>query len=128
MSTTIFDNPLAMNYFDEETNRHYFCIYDNMKSAFYNELSTVWKSMYEKGLRKNLGKQHSLKRECDDDCTTQGEHESACSGELDLARVHRERALDAGKLSRDRGRRWRKRNYKDGRLASVSSDSSSQSC
>lgn len=123
--------PLSMCGLEEQLNRHYSTTYDQKISTYYEDLSTVWESMYRKGLRKQLSCYYthqpleegevSPRYGADED-----EPMRLTKGGKDLARVHHERALDAGKLRRDKGRRWRRKNYSTS-LDSQSSQSSSQS-
>lgn len=126
MNTTLADMPLTMIGFDEQLSRHYSSIYDQKASAYYDDLSTVWESMYRKGLRKQLScyYTHQPIDEYETSMLPNG-NETRKVGK-DLARVHHERALDAGKLRRDRARRWRRKNHSTS-LESQSSQSSSQS-
>ncbi|KXJ27272.1 hypothetical protein AC249_AIPGENE19046 [Exaiptasia diaphana] len=124
MSSSLSELPLAMGGLDEDINRHYSSTYDQKISTYYDDLSTVWESMYRKGLRKQLSCYYTYQPiEQDADIAIPNR---LTKGGKDLARVHHERALDAGKLRRDKGRRWRRKNYSSS-LESQSSHSSSLS-
>lgn len=108
MAIASADQPMAMSGLDEEMSRHYGLLYDNKSSAFHEDICTVWRSMCKKSLQKATKSER-----CNEENgyptlpKTAFDHGQS----KDLADVHHERALNAGKLNRDRGRRWRKRNY-----------------
>lgn len=124
MNTTLADMPLSMIGFDEQLTRHYSSTYDRKASSYYDDLSTVWESMYRKGLRKQLSCYYTHQPIGDDERVMLSSHSETRKGGKDLARVHHERALNAGRLRRDKGRRWRRKNHSTS-LESQSSQSSS---
>ncbi|KAK3734483.1 hypothetical protein QZH41_000095 [Actinostola sp. cb2023] len=102
MSTSLSDLPLSMDVLEEEMNRHYSSSYDQKISTYYDELSTVWESMYKKGLRKQLSCYYTH-QPLEQDVESPSRHkedERPAKGGKDLARVHHERALDAGRLTK----------------------------
>jgi hypothetical protein len=125
MGSSTRDIPLSMSLFEEEMSCHYSSNYDQKTSTYYDDLSTIWESMYKKGLRKQVSCYYTH-QPLEQDSHVNEEESRALKGGKDLARVHHERALDAGKLRKDKGRRWRKKNYGNS-LETQSSESSSQS-
>lgn len=118
--STALDRPLPMAGWEEETGRDYSLVYGFMSSLLKEELSAVGRSLYEKCLQ---GK-HCSSCKCHAPAEksrfgTDGKDgakvdECLPSHNLvvfDFVAVHRERALNAGKLNKDRGRRWRRKNY-----------------
>ncbi|XP_031555963.1 uncharacterized protein LOC116292748 [Actinia tenebrosa] len=127
MASSYMEMPLSMSLLEQEMSCHYSVTYDKKTSTYYDELSTVWESMYKKGLRKQLSCYYNHQPlEQAKEKLVKDEDTRAVKGAKDLARVHHERALDAGKLRKDKGRRWRKKNYGSS-LETQSSESSSQS-
>ena len=125
--TRALDRPLSMASWEEETGRDYGLVYDYLSFVFHEELSTVRKSLYEKGLQmkytficKSQASKDVLPRDKDG---MKDREEGFCQKIVfDFATVHRERALNAGKLNKDKGRRWRRKHYsrakRDGQLSS----------
>lgn len=125
MASSYMEMPLSMSLLEQEMSCHYSVTYDKKTSTYYDELSTVWESMYKKGLRKQLSCYYTH-QPLEQETVGKDEENRVVKGGKDLARVHHERALDAGKLRKDKGRRWRKKNYGSS-LETQSSESSSQS-
>lgn len=116
--STALDRPLPMSCLEEETVRDYCLVYGFMSSLLNEELSAVRRSLYEKCLQ---GKHCSSCR-----CHAPPEKrfaEGKDGGKIgdeclhshkvvfDFVAVHRERALNAGKLNKDRERRWRRKRF-----------------
>ena len=114
--TTALDRPLPMACWKEETDRDYCLVYGFISSLQNEELSTVRRSLYEKCLQ---GK-HSPSCKCYSSAEKwHPDHDGAKLDDdfhshkvvFDFMTVHRERALNAGKLNKDRGRRWRRKRF-----------------
>lgn len=108
------DRPLPMACWEEETDRDYSLVYDFMSSLLNAELMAMRQSLYEKGLQ--MKHSHSCKCHASVEKTfrdKEGAKDEIHSHKVvfDFAAVHRERALNAGKLNKDKGRRWRRKNF-----------------
>lgn len=108
------DRPLPMACWEEETDRDYSLVYDFMSSLLNAELMAMRQSLYEKGLQ--MKHSHSCKCHAPVEKTfrdKEGAKDEIHSHKVvfDFAAVHRERALNAGKLNKDKGRRWRRKNF-----------------
>lgn len=108
------DRPLPMACWEEETDRDYSLVYNFMSSLLNAELMAVRQSLYEKGLQ--LKQSHSCLCNVPAEKTLRdkdGSKDELHSHKVvfDFAAVHRERALNAGKLNKDTGRRWRRKNF-----------------
>jgi len=113
---TALDRPLPMACWEEETDRDYCLVYGLMSSLLKEELSAVGRSLYEKCLQ---GKHCSSckchapaeKRLFDKEGAKIDDCFHSHNVVFDFVAVHRERALNAGKLNKDRGRRWRRKHF-----------------
>ena len=104
------DRPLPMACWEEETDRDYSLVYNFMSSLLNAELMAMKQSLYEKGLQ--LKQSHSCLCQVPAEKTSWDKDESHSHKVVfDFAAVHRERALNAGKLNKDTGRRWRRKNF-----------------
>lgn len=111
---TAVDRPLAMASWEEETDRDYCLVYDFMSSLLNAELLAMRRSLYEKGLQ--MKHSHACKCHVPVEKTfwdKEGGKDECHPHKIvfDFAAVHRERALNAGKLNKDKGRRWRRKNF-----------------
>lgn len=115
LEMTAVDRPLSMACWEEEKDRDYCLVYDFMSSLLNAELLAMRRSLYEKGLQTKHG--HACKCPVPLEKTfweKEGAKDESLSHKVafDFAAVHHERALNAGKLNRDRGRRWRRKNFR----------------
>jgi len=108
------DRPLPMACWEEETDRDYSLVYNFMSSLLNEELMAMRQSLYEKGLQTK----HSHSCKCHVPAEKALWDKDGAKDEIhshkivfDFAAVHRERALNAGKLNKDKGRRWRRKNF-----------------
>lgn len=109
------DRPLPMACWEEEKDKDYCLVYDFMASILNAELLAMRRSLYEKGLQ--LKPSHSciccfpVEKSFPEKDSGKDDNQSYKLGAFDFSAVHRERALKAGKLNKDKGRRWRRKHF-----------------
>ena len=119
--TTALDRPLSMASWEEETDRDYSLVYGFISSLLNEEMSAMRRSLYETCLQgkhlpsccKCYTPAEKLKSDKDGAKVDDGLHSHKVV--FDFMAVHRERALNSGRLNTDRGRRWRRKRYNNNR-------------
>lgn len=112
---TAVDRPLPMACWEEEKDKDYCLVYDFMASILNAELLAMRRSLYEKGLQMKHSFScichASVEKSYQEKDGGKDDGQSHKVGVFDFTAVHRERALKAGKLNKDRGRRWRRKHF-----------------
>lgn len=108
------DRPLPVNYLEEETNREYHRAHGCLSALLNEELLAARRSLHEKCLQGMHCKCYTPAEKWLLDGKDGVKSEDGLSPNkvvFDFMAVHLERALNSGKLNKDRGRRWRRKHF-----------------